>query len=68
MVLSILRMPVLAASAFVAFLVLFPVLCLAQSPELDALRAMVNGMEQQLQKALQRIEQLEKEKAVGAAE
>lgn len=67
MVLSILRMPVLAASAFVAFLVLFPVLCLAQSPELDALRAMVNGMEQQLQKALQRIEQLEKEKAVGAA-
>ena len=35
---------------------------LAQNTELDALRALVKGMEQQLQQALQRIDQLEKEK------
>ena len=67
MVLSILRMPVLAASTFISLVLLFPGLCLAQSPELDALRAMVKGMEQQLQKALQRIDQLEKEKTNDTA-
>ena len=35
----------------------------AQSSELDALRGLVKSMEQQLQKALQRIDQLEKERA-----
>lgn len=67
MVLSALRMPVFAASAFLSLSVLVPALCLAQSSELDALRSMVKGMEQQLQKALQRIDQLEKEKAVDSA-
>ena len=62
MVLSVLRMPVLAASAFVIVSLLVPVLCLAQSSEWDVLRSMVKNMEQQVQKALQRIDQLEKEK------
>ncbi len=62
MVLSMLRMPVLAASAFVIVSLLVPVLCLAQSSEVDSLRSMIKNMEQQLQKALQRIDQLEKEK------
>ncbi|HSK30901.1 MAG TPA: hypothetical protein VLA17_13145, partial [Candidatus Limnocylindria bacterium] len=62
-----LRMPVLAVSAFVIVTLFVPVLCLAQSSELDALRSMVKGMEQQLQKALQRIDQLEKEKAGDSA-
>jgi hypothetical protein len=42
-------------------------LCLAQVSELDALKAMVKNMEQQLQKALSRIDQLEKEKAADSA-
>ena len=62
MVLSTLRMPILGASALVSFLLLFPVLGLAQSSELESLRATVKGMEQQMQKALERIDQLEKEK------
>jgi hypothetical protein len=66
MVLSVLRMP---ATAFVFTLVsmLVPVLCLAQSSELDALRSTVKNMEQQLQKALQRIDQLEQEKSATSA-
>jgi hypothetical protein len=66
MVLSVLRMP---ATAFVFTLVsmLVPVLCMAQSSELDALRSTVKNMEQQLQKALQRIDQLEKEKVNDTA-
>jgi hypothetical protein len=67
MVLSLLRMPALAASAFVMLSLFVPVLCLAQSSELDALRTMVKNMEQQLQKALQRIDQLEKEKVNDTA-
>jgi hypothetical protein len=67
MVLSLLRMPALVASAFVMLSLFVPVLCLAQSSELDALRAMVKNMEQQLQKALQRIDQLEKEKVNDTA-
>src|SRR6266850_2508992 len=50
MVLSTLRMPILGASALVTFLLLFPVLGLAQSSELESLRATVKGMEQQMQK------------------
>jgi hypothetical protein len=42
-------------------------LCLAQSSELDALRSTVKNMEQQLQKALQRIDQLEQEKSATSA-
>ncbi len=62
MVLSTLRMPILGTSALVSFLLLFPVLGLAQSSEMESLRATVKGMEQQMQKALERIDQLEKEK------
>jgi len=67
MVLSTLRMPILGASALVTFLLLFPVLGLAQSSELESLRATVKGMEQQMQKALERIDQLEKEKSSSSA-
>jgi hypothetical protein len=63
MALSTLRMPMLGTSALVSFLLLFPVLGLAQSSEIDALRSVVNGLQQQLQKALERIDQLEKEKS-----
>ena len=55
-----------AALCLVTALVLFPTLCLAQVSELDALKAMVKNMEQQLQKALSRIDQLEKEKAADS--
>ena len=48
-------------------LFVLPAVCMAQSSELDALRAAVKGMQQDLQKALSRIEQLEKEKAVDSA-
>ena len=63
MALSILRTPLLVA--FTAFIVLLfrSTLALAQSTELDALRSTVKNMEQQLQKALQRIDQLENEKS-----
>jgi hypothetical protein len=44
-----------------------PRLSLAQSPELDAIRAIVKNLEQQLQKALSRIDQLEREKAADSA-
>ena len=67
MVLSTLRTPILGASALVSFLLLFPVLGLAQSSELESLRATVKGMEQQMQKALERIDQLEKEKSSSSA-
>jgi hypothetical protein len=40
-----------------------PTAALAQSSELESLRATVKGMEQQMQKALERIDQLEKEKS-----
>ena len=62
MIVSMLRTPVGAASALFIFFLLNFKLCFAQGSELDALRSMVKNMEQQLQKALQRIDQLEKEK------
>ena len=43
-----------------------PTAALAQSSELESLRATVKGMEQQMQKALERIDQLEKEKRLPA--
>ena len=45
---------------------LFPTLGMAQSSELEALRDMVKGMQQDFKKALSRIEQLEKEKTVDS--
>lgn len=48
-------------------LLLTPRLNFAQAPELESLRALVKDMQQQLQKALSRIEQLEKEKAADSA-
>jgi hypothetical protein len=53
--------------ALLGFVVLVPAAAFAQSSELEALRSMVKNMEQQLQKALQRIEQLEKEKTGDTA-
>jgi len=52
-----------AASSLWVISLGFPSLALAQSSELESLRATVKGMEQQMQKALQRIDQLEKEKS-----
>ena len=49
------------------FLLLAPRLSFAQTSELESLRASVKDMQQQLQKALSRIDQLEKEKASDAA-
>jgi len=46
---------------------LLPKMSPAQSSEIDSIRAVVKNLEQQLQKALQRIDQLEKEKAAGSA-
>src|SRR5262245_28736674 len=50
-----------------AFLLLAPRLSFAQASEMESLRALVQDMQQQLQKALSRIDQLEKEKASDAA-
>jgi hypothetical protein len=44
-----------------------PTFSFAQLSEIDSLKAMVQDMQQQLQKALSRIEQLEKEKAADSA-
>jgi septal ring factor EnvC (AmiA/AmiB activator) len=49
-------------SAIFTFLLFLSEQGLAQNTELESLRALVKGMEQQLQQALQRIDQLEKEK------
>ena len=67
MLLSLGKPRVVAALYLLGALLLLPVPCLAQNSELDALKATVKGMEQQLQKALLRIEQLEKEKAADSA-
>jgi hypothetical protein len=48
------------------FLLLVPRLSFAQASEMESLRALVKDMQQQLQKALSRIDQLEKEKAVDS--
>jgi len=53
----------LVAQSIFVLVFMVPAVCLAQSSELDAVRSMVKGLEQQLQKALERIDQLEKEKA-----
>ena len=47
--------------------VLFPRSSFAQDSELEALKATVKNMQQQLQKALSRIDQLEKEKTTDTA-
>jgi len=59
---SVFWTPFVMVSAVFTFLLVFPEKGLAQSNELESLRALVKGMEQQLQQALQRIDQLEKEK------
>jgi hypothetical protein len=56
-----------ALSIFLVALFFFPSLCLAQDTELEAIRALVKNLEQQLQKALSRIDQLEKEKTADSA-
>jgi hypothetical protein len=57
------------SAAFVLWGLIFlvPTAARAQSSELDALRSTVKNMEQQLQKALDRIDQLEKEKSSSSA-
>ena len=67
MVFSFRQLRWVAAIYFVGAWFLLPALCMAQSSELETLREMVKGMQQDLQKALSRIEQLEKEKAVDSA-
>jgi hypothetical protein len=57
----------LVAQSIFVLVFMLPVVCLAQSSELDAVRSMVKGLEQQLQKALERIDQLEKEKTSTSA-
>ena len=52
-----------AAFTLWGLIFLVPTAALAQSSELESLRATVKGMEQQMQKALERIDQLEKEKS-----
>jgi len=44
-----------------------PLIAFAQSSEIEALKNMVHDIQRQLQKALQRIDQLEKEKAADSA-
>jgi hypothetical protein len=56
-----------AGLALVGALFFLPAVCMAQGSELEALRAAVKGMQQDLQKALSRIEQLEKEKTADSA-
>jgi hypothetical protein len=67
MVLSLRGPRQIAVSGFVVTMFLIPGLCLAQTPELEAIRGIVKNLEQQLQKALERIDQLEKEKASTSA-
>ncbi len=56
-----------AAFALLGVLLLLPTVALAQSSEIQALRGVVDGLQQQLQKALQRLDQLEKEKTDTSA-
>lgn len=56
-----------AILSVIALLLLFPGVCFSQSAELDALKAWAKQMEAELQKALQRIDQLEKEKTTTSA-
>jgi len=66
MVSSALRTPFLMASTVFGVLLFFAEQAVAQTTELESLRALVKGMEQQLQQALKRIDQLEKEKGSTA--
>ena len=52
-----------ATIALWSFIVLVPTVVSAQSSELETLRSSVKAMQEQLQKALDRIDQLEKEKS-----
>jgi hypothetical protein len=56
-----------AVSFGLVFLLLAPRMILAQTSEIESLRASVKDMQQQLQNALNRIDQLEKEKANDSA-
>ena len=67
MVLSLRGWRRIAASVFVVTVFLIPGLCLAQTSELEAIRGIVKNLEQQLQKALERIDQLEQEKTSTSA-
>jgi len=62
MLLAALPMPLVMAFAVFTVSLFVSERSLAQNSELESLRALVKGMEQQLQQALQRIDQLEKEK------
>jgi hypothetical protein len=55
------------ACCALAFLVSAPGASVAQVSEIESLKTLVRDMQQQLQKALSRIEQLEKEKAADSA-
>ncbi len=67
MVLSLRGWRRIAASVFVVTVFLIPGLCLAQTSELEAIRGIVKNLEQQLQKAMERIDQLEQEKTSTSA-
>ena len=67
MVLSLSGRRQVAVSVFIVTVFLIPGLCLAQTSELEAIRGTVKNLEQQLQKALERIDQLEKEKTSTSA-
>lgn len=66
MVSSVLRTPLPVASVIFTVLSFISARGFAQNTELESLRGLVKGMEQQLQKALQRIDQLEKERGTTA--
>ena len=51
----------------IAILLVLPAVCFSQSSELDALKEWAKGVEVELKKALQRIDQLEKERAANTA-
>lgn len=65
MALPRLAAPTLAAVALGACAISLPALSLAQSSEIEQLRSVVDGLQQQLQNVLQRIDQLEKEKTAS---
>ena len=60
---SMLRTPISAAFVLFVLFLLNSKLSFGQDSEIESLRSLVKGMEQQLQKALQRIDQLENERA-----
>ena len=62
MIFPVVRAPLVMVSAVFSFSLFLSEQGLAQTNELESLRTLVKGMEQQLQQALQRIDQLEKEK------